>query len=98
MSSVGVGLPYPSAPVVKFSIRSKLLAGYGTVLALTALTSAVGLRDLKRAGGMTIAQDEASSVIFGMPGAAIGLGIVDHILPPDQIASLLIQLGQTSRR
>ncbi len=52
---------------------------------------AVGLRDLKNSGGMTIAQDEATSVVFGMPSAAIKLGVVDHVLPPSAIALMLLQ-------
>jgi two-component system chemotaxis response regulator CheB len=85
----------PAATYLFQSVASEYGASaVGVLLSGMGEDGAIGLRDLKRAGGVTIAQDEASSVIFGMPGAAIGLGIVDHILPPDQIASLLIQLGR----
>jgi two-component system chemotaxis response regulator CheB len=57
---------------------------------------ASGLKDLKRAGAVTVAQDEASSVVFGMPGAAIGLGAADHVLSPPEIARLLTTLGTPS--
>jgi two-component system, chemotaxis family, protein-glutamate methylesterase/glutaminase len=50
---------------------------------------AVGLLALRRVGATTFAQDEASSVIFGMPKAAIELGAVDRVLPLDQIAGAL---------
>jgi two-component system chemotaxis response regulator CheB len=58
---------------------------------------ATGLRDLKNAGGVTIAQDEASSVVFGMPAVAIALGIVDYMLPPSQIGPLLNKLAGAGR-
>ena len=50
---------------------------------------AVGLRSLRDAGGMTIAQDEESSVIFGMPKEAIRLGAAEHVLSSGQIAELI---------
>jgi two-component system chemotaxis response regulator CheB len=58
---------------------------------------ATGLRDLKHAGGVTIAQDEASSVVFGMPAVAIKMGIVDYVLPPSEIAPLLMTLAGYAR-
>lgn len=50
---------------------------------------AVGLLQLSKAGGVTIAQDEETSVIFGMPGEAIRLGAAQYVLSPRQIAELL---------
>ncbi|RVJ53303.1 chemotaxis protein CheB [Sinorhizobium meliloti] len=45
-----------------------------------------GLRALRMAGGKAIAQDEKSSVVFGMPKSAIGAGLVDLVLPLESIA------------
>ncbi|MFL5345143.1 MAG: chemotaxis-specific protein-glutamate methyltransferase CheB [Hyalangium sp.] len=50
---------------------------------------AEGLLTLRRAGAMTLAQDESSSVVFGMPLEAIRLGAVRHVLPLKDIASWL---------
>lgn len=50
---------------------------------------AEGLLAIKQAGGKTLAQDKASSVIFGMPKAALELDAVDEIVALDDIASKL---------
>jgi two-component system chemotaxis response regulator CheB len=47
---------------------------------------AQGLLRLRQAGGVTIAQDEATSVVFGMPAEAIRLGAAEYVLSPEQIA------------
>jgi two-component system chemotaxis response regulator CheB len=52
-----------------------------------------GLLRLRQAGGVTVAQDEASSVIFGMPGEAIRLGAAEYVLPPAQIAAVICSLA-----
>lgn len=51
---------------------------------------AAGIQTIAKAGGITIAQDEKSSVVFGMPKEAIALGAVKHILPIQEIAPLLL--------
>jgi two-component system chemotaxis response regulator CheB len=51
---------------------------------------AVELKQLKDSGAMTIAQDRESSVVHGMPGEAIALGGVTHVLPADKIAGTMI--------
>jgi two-component system chemotaxis response regulator CheB len=51
-----------------------------------------GLRAVRQAGGRRIAQDEKSCVVFGMPGAAISAGLVDEVLPVENIAARLLEL------
>jgi two-component system, chemotaxis family, protein-glutamate methylesterase/glutaminase len=46
-----------------------------------------GLAALHRAGAFTIAQDEATSVVWGMPGSAVAAGCVDQVLPLSEIAA-----------
>jgi two-component system chemotaxis response regulator CheB len=50
-----------------------------------------GMQRIKRSGGFTVAQNEATSPIYGMPRAAVDLGAVDVVLPPDEIVSAIRQ-------
>lgn len=52
---------------------------------------AKGLLEMKNAGAFTIAQDEATSVVFGMPGEAIRLGGVDVVVPLEGIAARMLR-------
>jgi two-component system chemotaxis response regulator CheB len=54
---------------------------------------AAGLLEVRRAGGTTIAQDEATSVVFGMPREAILLGAAQRVLPLGQIGQALVALA-----
>jgi two-component system chemotaxis response regulator CheB len=56
-----------------------------------------GGKEIVAAGGNVIAQDEASSVVWGMPGAAANAGICAAILPLDQIAPKLVRLFSGDR-
>jgi two-component system chemotaxis response regulator CheB len=51
---------------------------------------AQGMLELKQSGAFTIAQDEESCVVFGMPKEAIKLGAVDSVVPLDRIAALFL--------
>jgi len=48
-----------------------------------------GARDIYRAGGTLIAQDEATSIVWGMPGAVVRAGIASQILPLERIAGAI---------
>lgn len=56
-----------------------------------------GAQDVVAAGGSVIAQDEASSVVWGMPGAAANAGVCSAVLPLDQIAPKLVRLFRGDR-
>lgn len=53
---------------------------------------AKGMMELKNSGGFTIAQDEATSVVFRMPNEAIKLGAIDKVLALDRIAGEVIRM------
>ncbi len=61
----------------------------GVILTGMGCDGARGARAIKNSNGFVIAQDEASSVIFGMPAEAIKAGVVDHVLGIDEIYSAI---------
>lgn len=72
--------------VVKFYGR----ATAGVLLTGMGKDGAEGMRAIAQAGGMTIAQDEKSCIVFGMPKEAIALGGVQQILPVEEITPFLL--------
>ncbi len=67
----------------------------GVLLTGMGRDGAEGLFELRQKGAITIAQNEASSVVFGMPGEAVKLGAATYVLPPEGITSLLATLVGT---
>lgn len=67
--------------------------GAGILLSGMGRDGAQELKELRDQGGITIAQDEASSIVHGMPGEAIRLGAAKYVLPPESIAVLLSGLA-----
>jgi two-component system chemotaxis response regulator CheB len=61
----------------------------GVVLTGMGQDGAIGMQHIKRAGGATFAQNEASAPIYGMPRAAVELGVVDAVLAPEEIVIAL---------
>lgn len=76
----------PSADVL-FRSAAAVYGGEVVAIVLTGMMTdgTKGLGPLKRAGAHIIAQDEASSVVWGMPGSAVASGNVDEVLPLAQI-------------
>ena len=85
----------PSVDVLFESIAAE----YGAAAAACLLTGmgqdgARGLLAVREAGGLTIAQDEASSVVYGMPREAVLLGAAQRVLPLAEIGPTLAALAQ----
>jgi len=89
----------PSVDVLFGSCAQQLgRNAFGVLLTGMGNDGAQGMLRMKQADSYTIAQDEATSVVFGMPKEAIRLGGVDEILPLPRIAGALVEhLGQRSR-
>ncbi|MGD9522052.1 MAG: chemotaxis protein CheB, partial [Tepidiphilus sp.] len=66
----------------------------GEIMTGTVDAGARGLREMFDAGAQTLAQDEASSVVFGMPKEAIRLGGAGRVLSLEAIGSALAQYGR----
>ncbi|VTT97871.1 response regulator : Chemotaxis response regulator protein-glutamate methylesterase OS=Candidatus Methylomirabilis oxyfera GN=cheB PE=3 SV=1: Response_reg: CheB_methylest [Gemmataceae bacterium] len=64
----------------------------GAILTGMGGDGACGLLEMRRAGARTVAQDEATCVVFGMPKEAIALGAAAEVLPLERIAPRLVQL------
>lgn len=89
----------PSVDVLFESIAgSQGAASAACLLTGMGRDGASGLRDIRAAGGFTIAQDEATSVVYGMPREAALLGAAAHILPLHQIGPALAALAVPAER
>lgn len=79
------------AQVAKRDAIGAILTGMGS-------DGAQGLLRMKRAGARTLAQDEASCVVFGMPREAIRLGAADRVLPLQKMAAELTAMSAMAIR
>lgn len=84
----------PSVDVLFRSV-AQAAGPYGAAAILTGMgdDGAEGLLEMRQAGALTIAQDEATSTVFGMPREAIKRGAAKIVLPLDRIASALHPAG-----
>jgi two-component system, chemotaxis family, protein-glutamate methylesterase/glutaminase len=74
---------------VAASFRERAIA---VVLSGSGSDGSMGVKAIKKMGGIVIAQSEQSAEFFGMPGAAIATGAVDFVLPLEKIPSTLVSL------
>lgn len=83
---------FHSLAQLQVPVLSVILTGMGA-------DGAKGMKALKEKGALTIAQDEETSVVFGMPKEAIKQGCVDTVAPLDQIAqSMMLALQKKHKR
>ena len=86
-----------------FESVARAYGAAGAAVILTGMGSdgVQGLRAVKAAGGQVVAQDEATSVVYGMPREAAMAGLVDDVLPLGTVAARLVELvaapGQSAR-
>lgn len=86
----------PSVDVLFESIaRMKRRAAVGCLLTGMGKDGARGLLAMRHAGASTLAQNEASSIVFGMPAEAIKLGAADCVLPLSEIAAKLAHIVES---
>ena len=84
----------PSVNVLFRSVANQLgQNAIGVILTGMGDDGAEGLLEMKQAGAVTIAQDERSSVVWGMPGEAVKRDAVDDILPLNKIVERLLSLS-----
>ena len=88
----------PSADVL-FESVARCYGGSTIAVLLTGMgeDGAAGMQAIYTQGGVTIAQDEATSVVYGMPKAAVDLGVCSYILPIHEIGPRLVSLLQGSQ-
>ena len=89
-------------PAVDVLFRSvaQVYGGSALAVVLTGMGSdgARGAEVLRRAGAEVVAQDEPSSVVWGMPGAVVGAGLAHRVLPLDRVAADMVDRGRPRAR
>ncbi len=89
-----IGGHRPSANMLFSSMaRSMGSSSIGVILTGMGDDGAVGIRDMKRAGAYTLAEDESTAVVYGMPDAAVRLGGIHESLRLNDIAPRVLELA-----
>jgi two-component system chemotaxis response regulator CheB len=89
----------PSVDVMFRSVAQNVgLNATGVILTGMGDDGARGLKEMLEAGAGTIAQDEATSVVWGMPGAAVKLGAAEHVMPLQRIPGQILNLSSERRK
>jgi two-component system chemotaxis response regulator CheB len=83
----------PSVDVMFRSVAQNVgINAVGVILTGMGADGAAGLKEIQEVGAPTIAQDQKTSVVWGMPGEAVKLGGADFVLPLDTIAKKVLDL------
>jgi two-component system, chemotaxis family, protein-glutamate methylesterase/glutaminase len=88
----------PSVDVMFRSVAQNVgLNAVGVILTGMGDDGARGLKEMLDAGAHTLAQDEASSVVWGMPGSAVKLGAAEKVEPLSRIAQVMLEMVSAPR-
>ncbi len=83
----------PSVDVMFRSVAQNVGSNaIGVMLTGMGADGAKGMKEMKDAGAVNIVQDEATSVVWGMPGEAFKIGAADYVLPLDKVAGQILTL------
>jgi two-component system chemotaxis response regulator CheB len=94
LSEVPIGVHLPSVDALFNSVADSFGArSIGVILTGMGADGVDGLLRIRQSGGITIAQDQASCTVFGMPGEAVRRGAASEVLPPDRIKVRLRELA-----
>jgi len=92
-----IGRHKPSVDILFRSVaRAAGPNGIGVILTGMGRDGAIGLLEMRAAGARTIAQDEPTSIVWGMPGEAVACGAVEEVLPLPSIAARITGLASES--
>lgn len=99
LDTVRVSRHKPSVDILFRSVNNEIGGGAMAVM-MTGMgdDGSIGMKELYDNGAYTIAQDEASCVVFGMPAKAIEAGAVKDVVSLDEIAEYIIEFSQGKRR
>jgi two-component system, chemotaxis family, protein-glutamate methylesterase/glutaminase len=85
----------PSVDVLFSSVaRSAGENAIGVILTGMGRDGAQGLKEMLACGARTVAQDEATSVVWGMPGEAVAIGAAERMVPIEEVAGLVLALAE----
>jgi two-component system response regulator WspF len=87
-------VPYRPSVDALFGSLAEHWSQPGLAVLLTGMgrDGAEGMKRLRQNGWNTVAQDESTSIVFGMPKAAIEVGAAEHVLPLPEIAAAVIRM------
>lgn len=88
----------PSVDVLFSSVARLGARGVGVLLTGMGSDGAAGLKKIRDAGGRTIGQDEASSIVYGMPRIGFEMGAVEQQVPLRRVADVVLELCSADRR
>jgi len=92
-------LHMPSVDILMKSVAEAFRErAMGIIMTGMGCDGAEGMTAIHRAGGMTIGQDEASCIVYGMPRACAELGILTRVVPLDQIPTQILKATQYRMR